>query len=326
MRGSKGVICTIMVLVIVMLTGCSDNRQSSPNQEEARIFKHPLGEVRLTEPPKRIVALDFSYTEDLLALGITPVGVADIDSPTGFNTLVNIQPVLGSEVVDVGGRQEPNLEIIAELQPDLILTNVYFVQKNYEKLNAIAPTMVFDPYPPEGKEQYEEMTETFRVIADMVGKGDEAEQQLKDLQQAYDEAKVRLEAANKAGAKVVFAQMTPGQSGPSVWLFTGNSQGARIMKEIGLHHVYQPEVFEQRGVTVATVEALMDYQDASLIYLNMDNTGGLQEQLKSNALWSELDFVKQQRVYGIDRRIWGYGGPISAKVLVGEVVKALTAQ
>lgn len=112
-----------------MLTGCSENRQLVSNMDEARIFKHPLGEVRLTDTPKRIVALDFNYTEDLLALGITPVGVADIDSPTGFNTLVNIQPALGPEVVDVGGRQGPNLEIIAELQPDLILTNVYFVQK-----------------------------------------------------------------------------------------------------------------------------------------------------------------------------------------------------
>lgn len=322
----QGFIFTAIVLVVVMLTGCSENRQPESDMEEARIFKHPLGEVRLTETPKRIVALDFNYTEDLLALGITPVGVADIDSPTGFNTLVNIQPALGPEVVDVGGRQEPNLEIIAELQPDLILTNVYFVQKNYEKLNAIAPTMVFDPYPPEGKEQYDEMKETFRVIADMVGKEAEAEKQLEDLQKVYDEAKGKLEAANQAGANVVFAQMTPGQSGPSVWLFTGNSQGARIMKEIGLHPVYRPDIFEQRGVTVTTVEALMDYEDASLIYLNMDSIGGLQDQLKANALWNELEFVKQQRVYAIDQRMWAYGGPISAKGLVSEVVKALAGQ
>lgn len=62
----QGFIFIAIVLVVVMLTGCSENRQLESDMEEARIFKHPLGEVRLTETPKRIVTLDFNYTEDLL--------------------------------------------------------------------------------------------------------------------------------------------------------------------------------------------------------------------------------------------------------------------
>lgn len=66
----------------------------------------------------RVIALEWVYAENLLALGIQPVGVADIQ---GYKQYVNVQPSLTESVVDVGTRQEPNLEAIAQLKPDLIL-------------------------------------------------------------------------------------------------------------------------------------------------------------------------------------------------------------
>ncbi|OBZ18621.1 hypothetical protein A8L34_03365 [Bacillus sp. FJAT-27264] len=324
----------ILILTVVLLAGCASNqagekgnKNTAPaSSEEVRVFKHPMGQVELKGTPKRIVTLDFNYTEDLLALGVQPVGTADIDSKTGFNTLVNIQPGLDTSVVDVGGRQEPNLEKIAALKPDLIITNVYFVKKNYDMLKAIAPTMLFDPYPAEGKDQYEEMVETFRTIADMIGKQETAEQVLTDLQKTYAEAKETLKKAGKENADVVFAQLMPGQSGPTIMLFSGNSQGVNILKQIGLNNVYESGKYEQLGGTAANVEALPALQDADFIYTNTDDSGGLESQLQANAVWKGLEFVKQQRVFPLERRIWGYGGPISAKLLAEETVKVLTRQ
>ncbi len=179
MKAKPILIYTIFSILVSIMTGCgslsegesTENKMMpSSNPEKIRVFKHPMGEVQLKGIPLRVVTLDFNYTEDLLALGIQPVGVADIASKTGFNSLVNIEPGLAENVADVGGRQEPNLEKIAELKPDLIIANLYFVKKNYTMLSEIAPTMIFDPYPSEGKNQYEEMVETFRTIADMLGK------------------------------------------------------------------------------------------------------------------------------------------------------------
>ena len=54
-----------------------------------------------------------------LAVGVQPVGMADIQE---YHNWVNIDAELSAMTLyDVGGRQEPNLEAIAALEPDLII-------------------------------------------------------------------------------------------------------------------------------------------------------------------------------------------------------------
>ncbi|WP_237690568.1 ABC transporter substrate-binding protein [Paenibacillus caui] len=134
---------------------------------ETATYKNPLGEAVIKGTPKRIVALDWTYAEDLIALGIQPAGVADIK---GYKQWVNGDTPLGSDVVDVGTRQEPNLEAIAALEPDLIITADYRAESIYDKLNAIAPTLAFSPYPNDPNvDQYQEMIDTFNTIAKNYG-------------------------------------------------------------------------------------------------------------------------------------------------------------
>ena len=100
-----------------------------------------------------------------------------------------------ADVTDVGTRQEPNLELIASLKPDLIIGLKSNLEAGYDTYNSIAPTLVFDPYPTEGQgDQYEEMVNTFNTIADVLGKKDEAAKVLSDLDQTYANAKSKLEA------------------------------------------------------------------------------------------------------------------------------------
>lgn len=56
--------------------------------------------------PQRVVALEWLPAELLLALGVTPYGVADIPN---YRLWVN-EPALPASVIDVGLRTEPNLE------------------------------------------------------------------------------------------------------------------------------------------------------------------------------------------------------------------------
>ena len=115
-----------------------------------------------------MVALEWLYAEDVLALGVQPVGIADIE---GMKQWVNIPVEIGSDVTDVGTRQEPNLELIASLKPDLIIGLKSNLEAGFETYNSIAPTLVFDPYPAEGQgDQYEEMINTFNTIADVLDK------------------------------------------------------------------------------------------------------------------------------------------------------------
>ena len=127
-----------------------------------RTIKHTRGELTLNQPAQRVIALEWTYVEDLLALGVQPVGVADIE---GYNDWVKIPVALGDGVKDIGVRGEPNLETIATLKPDLII-DLADNAVNYAELSKIAPVLSFEPYPTDPSlSQYDEMRETLLKIA-----------------------------------------------------------------------------------------------------------------------------------------------------------------
>jgi iron complex transport system substrate-binding protein len=66
--------------------------------------------------PQRIVALEWLPVELMLALGVTPYGVADIPN---YNLWVN-EPALPDSVIDVGLRTEPNLELLTQMKPSFL--------------------------------------------------------------------------------------------------------------------------------------------------------------------------------------------------------------
>ncbi|HAB72972.1 MAG TPA: Fe(3+)-hydroxamate ABC transporter substrate-binding protein FhuD, partial [Pantoea sp.] len=95
---------------------------------------------------QRIIALEWLPTELLLALGVAPLAVADTRN---YNIWVG-EPPLPPQTVDVGLRTEPNLELMTQLHPSLILcSNGYGPPP--EKLKRIAPIMGFDLNRGDGK-------------------------------------------------------------------------------------------------------------------------------------------------------------------------------
>ena len=65
----------------------------------------------------RIVALEWLPVELMLALGITPYGVADIPN---YNLWVN-EPKIPDSVIDIGLRTEPNLELLTQMKPSYLV-------------------------------------------------------------------------------------------------------------------------------------------------------------------------------------------------------------
>ena len=267
--------------------------------------------------PTRIVALEWVYIEDLLALGIQPIGVADI---RGYKQFVNIQPALVDSVVDVGTRQEPSLEAIAQLEPDLILGVELRHELIYDTLSSIAPTLLFNPYPPsDGPNQLEEMEQTFLAIADAVNRRDAGEKVLQNMRQTFKTAQQQLRSADFTGSPFLLAHFIPGTSQPR--LFTDNAMAVQVLTQIGLKNAWKGEI-DRFGFNTVGVEALLAVQQVNLLYVA--EAEDLQwQQFQNNPVWKGLEFVKDSRVYPIGADTWLFGGPKSAQVLVNKVVTAL---
>lgn len=286
------------------------------------VVKDAKGEVTLAEPAQKVVVLEWTFTEDMIALGMQPVGNADNE---GYKVWVTGEAPLDASVTDVGFRHEPNLETIASLKPDLIIANTDSHEAIYDQLKGIAPTLIFSLYPVEGQgDQYTEMVSMFKTIAAAVGKTPEGDKVLADLDQHYADAKTKLAAAGKEGLGYVLTQAFSYQNAATMRLFMDNSLAVQTLDRIGLKNDWKPEQFELYGFSTSTVEALPAVQDTNLIYIVQKDDDIFSGTLKDNSVWNGLNFVKEKRTYALDGNTWVFGGPISSKVIVDQVVNTLT--
>ncbi|MEF3302725.1 ABC transporter substrate-binding protein [Paenibacillus sp. GYB003] len=335
---------TLLVALLLILAGCgassgspssapADGKQGSAAPAGAnpgtaapatRTIEHAMGTAEIKGTPSRIVILEWTYAENLLALGIQPVGLADI---AGYKKWVNAKPEPAATVVDVGTRQEPNMEVIMSLKPDLIVTTTIRAKTSYDKLKAIAPTIVFDPYSEKAsKDLYAAMLDSFKLMADIVGKSAEADKVIRDLDKLYADARAKLKAAGKEGAEFVLTQAYSNQNAAVFRLMTENSAVSQIYGKLGLKNAYKPEKFESQGFATTSVEALPAVQNANFIYAVQSDDNVFEKQLKDNSVWKGLAFVKENRTYAIGGDMWLFGGPLSVSKIVDKTVSVLTAK
>lgn len=113
---------------------------------------HKLGTAKIESAPERIVALGEVDQDTLLALGITPVGMAELTGVQPDGLAPWTAPKLTGQKPELlkAGEAGFNLEEIAALRPDLILAGGdFYIDKEYDKLSQLAPTVAYETGPAE---------------------------------------------------------------------------------------------------------------------------------------------------------------------------------
>ena len=276
---------------------------------------HALGEICVPGNAERVIALEWTLAEDLLALGLQPAGVADIE---GYKTWLQIPQELDETVADVGTRQEPNLEAITALAPDLILAVNFRHAEIYDTLNAIAPTLMFDPYPVEGT-HYDGMLATFATVAQATGREAEAAAVSEQLTAKFDDARSALEAAGRDGETFILSQTYLASEVPTFRLFTENAMAVQVLEQIGLVNAWD-DAPQQYGFSTVDFEAFAGIADTNFLYVAQDDFEAL---LADLPLWNGLPFVQSGHAYWLGGDAWLFGGPLSMQVVVDTVLTAM---
>ncbi|WP_458121607.1 ABC transporter substrate-binding protein [Paenibacillus sp. Z6-24] len=329
-KGLSGI--ALMLVLMLALAGCGTAGNTKAEGEATSAgggstetagpvtIKHNHGETKLDKPAQRVVTLEWTFTEDLVALGVQPVGNADNEQ---YKIYVSPEAALGSDVTDVGMRNEPNLEAIAALKPDLIISNFDSNKDIYDQLNTIAPTIEYNLNTGNGYD-YDKMVEVFNSIATAVGKEDQAKQVLADLDQHYADAKEKLAAAGKSDFHYVITQAFTYQNAASLRMFLDNSVVAGTLAKIGLINDWKSDKVENYGFSTVGIEALSKVQDSNFIYITQPDDDVFGAAMKDNSVWNGLNFVKEKRTYPLAGTTWTFGGPVSSKALVDQVVGVVT--
>ena len=287
-----------------------------------RFVEHALGEAELPAVPRRIVALDWTMAEYLLALGITPTGVAQLD---GMRDWVSLPIVIPDNIADVGPRIEPNLQTIAELSPDLIIGTRTLTEPFYESLRQIAPTVAYDVFPaPPDTSEYNALELSFRHLSAILDRESLAAAIQRRLDDSYADLRGYIRSAGVAPGKVMLAFGYSQQQRSLLRLSNDGSLSVGVIERLGLSNAYQPGHYVPQGFTTVGIEDLDVGDNAHMMYVvQRDDTITL-NRLQQQRGWNRLHYASSRR-RDVARRgiIWPYGGPLSVSLLAVTAARSL---
>ncbi|MEO0537487.1 MAG: MFS transporter [Cyanobacteria bacterium P01_A01_bin.123] len=140
------------------------NQTIASTSKDVKRVKHAFGETEVPANPTRVIALGYTTVEAVVAHGVQPIGV-----PSGVVDELRHLSLDRATMSEAGDPNQPNLEKIAALKPDLILTSKYRIGDGYGQLTRIAPTVVLDI---DGSAEWKELT---RLCGEALGKSTETE-------------------------------------------------------------------------------------------------------------------------------------------------------
>ncbi|WP_330231573.1 iron-siderophore ABC transporter substrate-binding protein [Nocardia sp. NBC_00508] len=279
-----------------------------------RTLDTPMGRVTIPHVPRRVVVLDTAELDSVTLLGIKPVGAVIPHTKTrgGFPDYLTGKV---DGVIDVGPSPEPNLERIASLKPDLILSSKLRHEKIYDKLSGIAPTV---------------FTETtggpWKANLAVHGKALGLDQQAADALNAYEDRARTLSAAIKAknNGGLPTVSVVRFLAGPTR-LYQSNSFSGVVLADIGLPRPASQISTDPKKIMKEISPERIDQADAELIFVAVIEDPGKTEKnvVTTSPVWQDLPAVKGGKVFEVPDETWMSGiGVQAADRMLADVAKA----
>ncbi|WMY06987.1 ABC transporter substrate-binding protein [Paraburkholderia phenoliruptrix] len=239
------------------------------------------------EPPTRVVVLDWPLTEVVLSLGMVPVGVS---RPSWYAKLDGV-PALPPQVVDTGLLYQPNFEVLAALQPELIVITPWHAPLR-ALLERIAPTLTVQLFGP-GIDVYPAVRDATRTLAAALGRDAAADALFAQAAANLAAASGRLADFRATRRPVYLLRPIDDRH---IAVFGNNSLFGGVLGALGIRNAWQG-IADPQGMTEADLGALAQQADAQVVTLGVPP--GVAAQLARSPLWNALPFVRQNRVRNI---------------------------
>jgi iron complex transport system substrate-binding protein len=285
---------------------------------------HKFGTTVIEAAPKRVATYGGGDADTLLALGVVPLLVPDIDprwkdlggvGPWSRSRQKGARPVVASN-------EELEFERVAATRPDLITAVEYDMKRgDYDKLSALAPTIP----PPKGFAAY---TVPWDRMALQVGAG---LGRRAEAQKLVDDTRARLAAAAKdnpafAGSRAVL--IDPDDDG-GVYIFAPDDVRTRFLGDLGLK---LPPSIERlfKGQFYAQISAeRLDMLDAADVLVLVASRKPQTRKLTASRTYKRLRAVREDRLVRIDDPdlaiAMSYSSVLSTPYQLRELVPKLAA-
>ncbi|MGU3576046.1 ABC transporter substrate-binding protein [Brucellaceae bacterium C25G] len=269
----------------------------------SKTVKHLGGIIEVPLAAHRIVTLHNSFSEALIALGLTPIGAVERQQGAADqlkNALINTP--------SVGDQNSPDYEKILTLQPDLILAVSDVSSQNKDILQAIAPVI-------ELREPDLDWRPWLQGLANVLERQDDAEKLIEAYNERAEKLREKLQANHKNETVLL---MRVRQKDIRIY-GTGRRSGPVLYRDLKL----TPHRLVPIGKNYEAISnELIGQMDANRIFLMVEDAERLGN-IEKTALWQGLPAVKSGQVYKVNIEPWNQSsGPISASVILDDVAQA----
>ncbi|HTG69311.1 MAG TPA: iron-siderophore ABC transporter substrate-binding protein [Candidatus Udaeobacter sp.] len=269
--------------------------------EGSRTIEHAMGSATLEKKPERVVVLFNGMVDISVALGVKPVGAVESwDQKPWYEFLRDEM----TGVENLGDENQPNIEAIIALKPDLIIGAKTRDEKIYPQLSAIAPTII--------TEEVFDWKENLKLAAKALYMDEQADKLLADWDQRVADFK------QKAGDKLASTEVSVvrfEKDGTARFYATGFA--GTIFKELGIGRP-QAQMVEGKAVVNLTSKEQMEQLDGDYIFditqIKEDepSRAAAQTDWTSHPLWKNLKGVKNGKYLKVDVVTWNLSAGVLA--------------
>lgn len=298
----RGLLAGSLALTAAMaLSACGTNDDTGSSDKTkaggTHTVKTAMGDVEVPDAPKRVVVLDTAELDSVITLGVKPVGATHTGTESGFLSYLPKDKLEG--IKDVGEMMTPNLEAIAALEPDLILTSKIRHGDKYAELKKIAPTVMTETTGLPWKEN-------FQLHADALGKKAEAAKAVAAYEAHAGKVNEALGGKEKAASTEV--NVVRFVEGADIRIYGKQNYISTILADVGLG---RPAITDKAkdGFSYDVSPEKIDLADADVVIHSTygDPEKAKQKQTLDSALWKNMKAAKNDKVFGVEDELWIQG-------------------
>ncbi|MGF9697434.1 iron-hydroxamate ABC transporter substrate-binding protein [Paenibacillus sp. MABNR03] len=307
----KNLLFALSLCLIFVLAACGNANPSGSSSAGSTSTEQEGNSPASGE--QRIASMSIHLTNDLLALGITPVGSVIGGEAKGFLSHVADQL---QNTTPLGPVKDPDMEALLALKPDVIYLDEEFSGDDIAKFEKIAPVHVFNLDDGTWRDH-------LKAIGKLVNREKEAEQYIQDYATETDEVKSLIH--DEIGDGTVMAIRVTAKE---LRVFsTRRPMGPILYDDLGLTPAKGiADIDSSKPYQVISREILPDFDaDAIFVVVNSDEEAeNMFKELQDNPIWQGLKAVKAGHVYTIGAQPWLDYSAIGNKMALDDAKEMFT--
>lgn len=297
------------------LTGCGGSAGDQPAPAatavaDTRTVGTANGPVVVPSTPKRVVVLGDTELDAALSVGVRPIGTAAARGGTDVSRYLAER---AGDPAIVSTARGANLEAVLEAEPDLIIATAQTDPPTYERLSAIAPTVV------RSSRGFGDWKDATLAVGDALGRRRQAERVISGVEQRA--SSIRASAGERAGSASVIRWMPNGPIAMHPDLLAG-----RMLEATGhTSDAAAPVPADQPHSDPLSLENLGANETNWLYVATLDeDAGSALAAAERQPAYRRLGAVRRGRAIAVDGQVWSSAnGPLAAGIILDDIERQL---